>query len=206
MSIMPSRKTSTSKSTAAYASGSERTPNTTIATAPTRLAAGRFRCTNGSRWTAMRTYVRAKMRRPAVMRVRSVECGVDRETVEANGSHSGSNLLLQLRTPHSALHIPHSSDLPIRKQHPALRVRLRIALVGHTEVGPADAVAARDETAERLLVARLAADRHTPDAESRRGGLRSRDSGVERGEVAGGKLEHAHLVLGPALGERRGVP
>ena len=49
MSIMPSRKTSTSKSTAAYASGSVSTPNTTIATAPTRLAAGRFRCTNGSR-------------------------------------------------------------------------------------------------------------------------------------------------------------
>ena len=55
MSIIPSRKTRTSKSTAAYASGRVSTPNTTIATAPTRLAAGRFKCTNGNRWTAMKT-------------------------------------------------------------------------------------------------------------------------------------------------------
>src|SRR5437867_4964664 len=85
-------------------------------------------------------------------------------------------------------------------------MRLRVALVGHAQVGPANAVAARDEPAERPLVARLAADRYAPDAEPRRGGFRPRDSGVERLEVAGGELEHAHLVLGPALGERRGVP
>ena len=49
ISMRPRRNTSTSKSMAAYASWRESTPPTTIATAPSRLAAGRFRWTNGSR-------------------------------------------------------------------------------------------------------------------------------------------------------------
>src|SRR2546425_3574484 len=211
MSIIPSRKTSTSKSTAAYASGRERTPNTTIATAPTRLAAGRFRCTNGSRWTATRRYVRAKMRRPTVMGTRNVERGTRKPERGTRKSERGTLAEAPCRTaPHfcSAFRVPSSAflDLPIREQDTVGGMWLRVALVRHTQIRPADAVAARDETAERLLVARLAADRHAPDAEPRRGGLRPRDGGVERGEVAGGELEHAHLVLGPALGERGGVP
>ena len=53
MSINPRRKTITSRSMAAYACGRVITPKTTIATAPTKLAAGRLRCTNGRRCTAI---------------------------------------------------------------------------------------------------------------------------------------------------------
>src|SRR5437899_9328348 len=74
-------------------------------------------------------------------------------------------------------------------------MRLRIALVGHAQVGPADAVAARDEATERFVVPRLTANRHAPDAEPRRSRLRRRDRGVERRHVAGDELEDAHLEL-----------
>src|SRR2546421_9470377 len=206
MSIMPSRKTSTSKSTAAYASGSGSTPNTTIATAPTRLAAGRFRCTNGSRWTAMRTYVKPKMTRPRVIRVRNAECGVRSGSGEHQSEQPAIGIEPARSTPHSAFHTPHSSYLPIRKQDPALRMRLRIALERHAQIGPADAVPARHQAAERLVVARLAANRHAADAEPRRGGLRGCDRGVECRHVTGHELENPYLIPGPPFRERRRVP
>src|SRR5437660_6854723 len=191
MSMRPSRNTRTSRSIAAYASGSDSTPHTTIATAPSRLAAGRLRWTKGSRWTAMRRYVTPKMTRPVVIRTRNAECGV-------------WSVLGQLRTPHPALHT--RSDLPIREQHAAPRVRLAVAFVGHPEVGPADPIAAGDAPAERVVEARLAAHRDAPDPRPRGGGLGRRDARVEGAVVARRELEHAHLVLGPAFGEGRGVP
>src|SRR5438874_994061 len=191
MSMTPSRNTRTSRSIAAYASGSDRTPHTTMATAPSRLAAGRLRCTKGRRWTAMRRYVTPKMMRPVVMRVRNAECGV-------------WSVLGQLRTPHPALHT--RSDLPVRKQHATPRVRLAVPLVGHPEVGPADAIAARDQPAERVVEARLAAHGDAPDARARGRGLRRRDARVEGAVVARRELEHPHLILGAAFGEGGGVP
>src|SRR6266571_2290715 len=180
MSMRPSRNTSTSKSIAAYASRRGSTPSTTIATAPSRLAAGRLRCTNGRRWMAMRRYVAAKMSRPVVKPCPSI--------------------------PHSAFRIPHYSYLPIGEQHTAARMGLRIALVGHPEVGPADAIAAGYEPAERVVEACLASHGHPPDAGAGRGGFGRRDRGIEAGRVAGRELEHAHFVLRPTLGERRRVP
>src|SRR5437899_12458203 len=85
-------------------------------------------------------------------------------------------------------------------------MRLRIALVRHAQVGPADAVTARHETAERFVVARLAANRHSADAEPPRGSLRSRYGGVERRHVAGDELENPYLILGPPFRERLRVP
>src|SRR5436853_7613608 len=55
--------------------------------------------------------------------------------------------------PHSAFRIPHLSYLPIREQHTAARMALRVALVGHPEVGPADAIAAGHEPAEGVVEA-----------------------------------------------------
>src|SRR5207244_80744 len=49
------------------------------------------------------------------------------------------------------------SYLPVGKQHALGRGLLGIAVLGHPQVGPADAVAAGVEAAERLGVARLAA-------------------------------------------------
>src|SRR5256886_8293958 len=191
MSMRPSRNTRTSRSIAAYASGSDRTPHTTIATAPSRLAAGRLRWTKGSRWTAMRRYVSAKIRRPVVIRVRNAECGM-------------RSVLGQLRTPHPALHT--RSDLPVRKQYSVPRVRLAVPFVGHAEVGPADAIAAGHEPAERVVEARLTADGDAPDARARGRGLGRRDARLEGAVVARRQLEHPHLVFGPAFGERRGMP
>src|SRR6266581_8559311 len=119
------------------------------------------------------------MMRPVVMPVRSAECGV------RNGSDARRNAglalasepALQFRTPHSAFRT--CSDLPIREQNAAGRLGLRIAIVGHAEIGPADAVPAGDEAAERLRVACLAADRHAPDPGARRGGLGGGDCGLE---------------------------
>src|SRR6266571_6688277 len=180
MSMRPSRNTSTSKSIAAYASRRGSTPSTTIATAPSRLAAGRLRCTNGRRWMAIRRYVAAKMSRPVVKPSPSI--------------------------PHSAFHTPHYSYLPIREQHAVRRMGLRIPLVRHPQVGPADAIAAGDEPAEGVVEAGLAAHGYAADAGSGGGGFGRRDRGIEGARVARGELEHAHLVLRPAIGERRRVP
>src|SRR2546430_16174358 len=108
--------------------------------------------------------------------------------------------------PHSAFRIPRLSYLPIREQHTAARMALRVALVGQPEVGPADAIAAGREPAEGVVEAGLASHGDAPDADPGRGGLGRRDRGIEGARVAGGELEHTHLVLRPALGERRRVP
>src|SRR5919108_5587330 len=147
MSMRPRRKTITSKSIAAYASASGNTPNTTIATAPSRLAAGRLRCTKGNRWTAMRRYVRAKMTRPVVMGLWISDCGL---RIGATGSRPSN--------PQSAIANPQSSDLPIREQHAVRGVRLGVSLVDHPQVGPADAIAAGHEATERRVEAGLAAN------------------------------------------------
>src|SRR2546425_887487 len=55
------------------------------------------------------------------------------------------------------------SYLPVGKQHALGRGLLGIAVLGHPQVGPADAVAAGDEAAERLGVARLAAHADAAD-------------------------------------------
>src|SRR5881394_3572756 len=134
MSMRPSRNTRTSRSIAAYASGSDSTPHTTIATAPSRLAAGRLRWTKGSRWTAMRRYVTAKMTRPVVIGTRN------------RFALGGRSICSAFRVSRSAL-----LDLPIREQHATPRVRLAVAFVGHPEVDPADPIAAGDEPAERIV-------------------------------------------------------
>src|SRR2546421_2516791 len=169
MSMRPSRNTRTSRSIAAYASASDRTPNPTIATAPSRLAAGRLRWTKGRRWTAMRRYVTPKMTRPTV----------------TGGA---------------------ASYLPIREQHALPRVRLAVPFVSHAEVGPADAIAAGDEPAERVVEARLTAHGDAPDARARGRRLGRRDARLEGAVVARRQLEHPHLVFGAAFGERRGMP
>src|SRR5256884_1489657 len=196
MSMRPSRNTRTSRSIAAYASGSDRTPHTTIATAPSRLAAGRLRWTKGSRWTAMRRYVSAKIRRPVVIRTRNAEVGTRNRLPLDGGS-----ICSAFRVSRSAL-----LDLPIREQHPVPRVRLAVPFVGHAEVGPADAIAAGDQPAERVVEARLTAHGDAPDARARGRGLGRRDARLEGAVVARRQLEHPHLVFGPAFGERRGMP
>src|SRR2546430_5037339 len=87
------------------------------------------------------------MTRPVVIRVRNAECGV----------RSSWGVL---RIPHSAF----ASDLPIGKEHAVGGGLLGVAVLGHPQVGPADAVAAGDEAAERLGVARLAAHADAADA------------------------------------------
>src|SRR6266566_4086106 len=170
-------------------------PPTTTATAPSRLAAGRFRRRNGSRCAAMSRYVTPKMKRPVVIELRIVDCGL---RIGATGPGPSN--------PQSEIDNPQSSYLPIREQHTPAWMGLRIALVGHPEVGPADAIAAGYEPAERVVEACLASHGHPPDAGAGRGGFGRRDRGIEAGRVAGGELEHAHLVLRPTLGERRRVP
>src|SRR5881296_2196010 len=87
------------------------------------------------------------------MRMRSVECGM------RNGSSDFRDERLSLgidpapSIPHSEFRILHYSYLPIREQHTAARMGLRISLVGHPEVGPADAIAAGHEPAERVVEA-----------------------------------------------------
>src|SRR5437588_12818547 len=179
MSMTPSRNTRTSRSIAAYASGSGRTPHTTIATAPSRLAAGRLRCTKGSRWTAMRRYVTPKMMRPVVIRTRNAEQSERRSRQSAGIWDRTCPFSSEFRLPRSAF-----LDLPIREQHAAPRGRLAVALVGHPEVGPADAIAAGDQPAEGVFEARLAAYGDAPDARARGCGLGGRDARVDSAVVA----------------------
>src|SRR5437879_11329233 len=195
MSMSPNRNTSTSRSIAAQAPGSDSTPHTTIATAPSRLAAGRLRWTKESRWTAMRRYVTPKMMRPVVIELRIVDCGL-----RIRGTGPGPS------NPQSEIRNSQSSYLPIREQHSTAWMGLGIALVGHPEVGPADAIAAGHEPAERVVEAGVASHGHPPDAGAGRGGFGRRDRGIEGARVPGRELEHAHFVLGPTLGERRRVP
>src|SRR2546430_10661373 len=83
---------------------------------------------------------------------------------------------------------------------------LRVTLVGHPEVGPADAIAAGHEPAEGVVAAGLASHGDAADTGARRGGFGGRDRGIERARLAGGELEHPHLALGPAFGARRPGP
>src|SRR2546423_10528794 len=168
MSMRPSRNARTSRSIAAYASGSDRTPHTTIATAPSRLAAGRLRWTKGSRWTAMRRYVSAKMRRPVVIELRIADCGL-----RIGGTSPGPS------NPQSEIRNSQSSYLPIREQHPVPRVRLAVPFVRHPEIGPANAIAAGDEAAERVVEARLTAHGDAADARARGRGFGRRDARLE---------------------------
>src|SRR5947208_14794887 len=108
--------------------------------------------------------------------------------------------------PHSAFPIPHLLYLPIREQHSTAWMGLGIALAGHPEVGPANAIAAGYEPAERVVEAGLASHSHPPDAGAGSGGFGRRDRGIEGARVPGRELEHAHFVLRPTLGERRRVP
>src|SRR2546422_3084909 len=108
--------------------------------------------------------------------------------------------------PHSAFRIPHLLYLPIREQHSTAWMGLRIALVGHPEVGPADAIAAGYEPAECVVETGLASHGHPSDAGAGRRGFGRRDRGIEGTRVPGRELEHAHFVLRPTLGERRRVP
>src|SRR2546427_232367 len=87
------------------------------------------------------------------------------------------------------------SYLPVGKQHALGRGLLGIAVLGHPQVGPADAVAAGDEAAERLGVARLAAHADAADPGAGRRGFHGHDRGVERPLVARRQLEDAHLKL-----------
>src|SRR5438445_13353918 len=92
------------------------------------------------------------------------------------------------------------SNLPVRKQHAGAGMRLGMALVRHAEIGPAHTIPAGHEAAERVGVARLAADRHATDPGTGRGGLRGGDRRLERALIERRELEHAHLVPGTAPG------
>src|SRR5437870_13423997 len=142
----------------------------------------------------MRRYVTPKMMRPAVTGVRSAECGMRSGSRDRRGERLAFEMEPAPSTPHSTLRIPHSSDLPTREQHTAAGTGLRIPLVGHPEVGPADAIAAGHEPAEGVVAAGLASHGDAPDAGAGRGGFRRRDRGIEGARVAGGELEHAHFV------------
>src|SRR5436305_4068163 len=137
------------------------------------------------------------MRRAVVIRLRIADCELRIGTAGVRGPWRIPLIDPSPSNPQSAIRNPQLSYLPVGKQHAPGGMRLRIALVRHAQVGPADAVAARHEAAERFVVARLAADRHTADTEARCGRLRRRDGGVPRGPGAGGALDAAHLVLGP---------
>src|SRR5213596_2958647 len=86
------------------------------------------------------------------------------------------------------------SDFPIRKQHHLGGMAFGVALVRHPQIRPAHAIPARDETAEHLGIATLAADRDAPDAGLGRGRLDGTDRGIERGVVARGELQHADFI------------
>src|SRR5256886_1382009 len=99
----------------------------------------------------------------------------------------------------SAFRLPRSAflDLPIREQHPVPRVRLAVPFVGHAEVGPADAIAAGDQPAERVVEARLTAHGDAPDARARRRRLGRRDARLEGPVVARRPPEHPHPAFRP---------
>ena len=83
---------------------------------------------------------------------------------------------------------------------------LGVPFIRHAQISPADAVASRDEPAERLRVVALAAHRDAANPRLRRGGFHGGDRRVERGVVARGQLQHADFVARAAVGERRRVP
>src|SRR5437764_15487605 len=114
------------------------------------------------------------MRRAVVTKLRIADCELRIGTAGVRRPWRIPLIDPSPSNPQSAIRNPQSSYLPIRKQHAPGAMRLRIALVRHAQVGPADAVAARHESAERVVVARLTADRHPADPEARCGRLRRR--------------------------------
>src|SRR5258708_33612987 len=93
------------------------------------------------------------------------------------------------------------SYLPVREQHALAGVGLRVAVEGHAEIGPAHAIAPRDELAERLGAARLAADGDAPDAGAGGGRLGGGDRGFEGAAIARRQLQDPPLLRGHAFGE-----
>src|SRR5438445_11948629 len=87
-----------------------------------------------------------------------------------------------------------ASYLPIGEQHTAPRVWLAVPFVGHPEVGPADAIAAGDEPAERGVEACLTAHGDAPDASARGRGLGRSDAHLEGSLDAGRELEYETVV------------
>src|SRR2546421_10169604 len=86
--------------------------------------------------------------------------------------------------PQSEIRNPQWSYLPIREQHPVPRVRLAVPFVRHPEIGPANAIAAGDEAAERVVEARLTAHGDAADARARGRGFGRRDARLEGPGVA----------------------
>src|SRR3989454_1643185 len=123
----------------------------------------------------MSRYVTPKMKRPVVIELRIVDCGL---RIGATGPGPSN--------PQSEIDNPQSLYLPIREQHSTAWMGLRIALVGHPEVGPADAIAAGYEPAERVVETGLASHGHPPDAGAGRGGLGGRERRI-RGARAPGR-------------------
>src|SRR5207249_12193853 len=111
----------------------------------------------------MRTYVAAKIRRPGVIRMRSAECGMRNGSSDFRDERWSLGIEPARSSPHSAFRIPHWLYLPIREQHSSAWMGLGIALVGHPEVGPSDAIAAGHEPGERVVEAGLASHGHPPD-------------------------------------------
>src|SRR2546422_4615877 len=91
------------------------------------------------------------------------------------------------------------SYLPVGKQHAGAGLRFGMALVGHAEIGPAHAVPAGDEAAERLRVSGLAADRHAADPGARRGGLGGGDARVEGADRKSTRLNSSHGYISYAV-------
>src|SRR5437773_9934335 len=143
----------------------------------------------------MKRYVTPKMMRPSVIELRIVDCGL---RIGATGSGPSN--------PQSAIRDPQSSYLPIREQHTAAGMGLRISLVGHPEVGPADAIAAGHEPAQGVVAAGLASHGDAPDAAAGSGRLRRRDAGIEAARVARGAVAPSQTALAPALAESPRAP
>src|SRR5690348_2447544 len=137
------------------------------------------------------------MTRPAVIGRRKAVCG----------SRMARTAGPPARADHSPIHAPQSavSYLPVGEQHAARRVRLRISLEGHPQIGPADPVPARDETAEGLAVPGLAAHGDPPDPRLGGGGFDPGERALERARVPRRELEHTDLIVRLALGDRKSV-
>src|SRR5205807_8142039 len=87
-----------------------------------------------------------------------------------------------------------SSDFPIGEENTLGGMPFGVPLERHPQIGPAHAIAARDEPAERLRITALATHRDAPDAGLRGGRLDRTDRGIERGVAARGELQHADFL------------
>src|SRR5260221_12382188 len=85
-----------------------------------------------------------------------------------------------------------SSDLPIREEHTLGGMPLGVPFIRHAQIGPADAVAARDEAAERLRIVALAAHPEAANPRLRRAGFDCSDLRLHHTANAGGNVQHAN--------------